>query len=301
MVENFFIESEREITQNDFKNLVIFYAPILGHSSIFLYQFLYNLKNIYTKNKLFNFSEIKDILLLNEQEFEECRSKLEALSLLKSYLNKDGVYIFSLNAPLNANEISNNKIISNMLIKLITKSRYEELLKLNANYQFDKTTINDVSKKFYEVFNLENIIDLNAKNEELNFNSITLDELKDKIEPEQFISQYTKTNLSFSQNEMIRKLKRMKFNNFSINAFIYYSIKINHSVVCKYIEKIAEDFSHRNLYDAERIDQELENVYLIKQNANKELKNIKKNEDESVTREDLNCFLDLANEHDWTN
>ena len=63
-------------------------------------------------------------------------------------------------------------------------------------------------------------------------------------------------------------------------------------------EKIAEDFSHRNLYDAERIDQELENVYLIKQNANKELKNIKKNEDESVTREDLNCFLDLANEHD---
>ncbi|WP_330463236.1 DnaD domain protein [Metamycoplasma gateae] len=284
----FFVDNSADINSNDLINLRTFYSPIIGSLGITFYHHLFDLYNI-NKLKKHDLYETSEFLLLDYFELEETKNKLEGLGLIKTFQDKDGNLLFKLIKPLNANEISNNCLIANILKNKIGEIKFNELIKQHAVYYFDNKNMNDVSKTFFDVFNCDK--NMLKSIETFDFTLVNEDELLNTLSSEEYIFNYTKRELSPSQILMLKKIKLLNFDDKAINCFIKYSISVNNSIVCNYILKIADDFAKRNLFEAELIDNELSQVINFKNNtsinfATPKFKEISHNLDDGLSWDD---------------
>ncbi|TPE56757.1 hypothetical protein FJO69_02710 [[Mycoplasma] falconis] len=258
----FYIDANSYINNNDLENLRLFYLPLVGRDSICLYEHLLDLFNIYNRQEKHFLAETSEHLVIDQQLLLECRYKLEAYGLIKTYENNQGIEILFLIKPLSANEIATHSYFANQLIKKCGKEKFEKLINAKGHFTLDKSNFKEVSKKYYEVFELESI-----SNDKLDFDFVVknLEDLKDTLTPKQFIETYTQKDISLTQAKMLHELKLMNFNTSVINLFIWYSIRVNNAVVCKFIDKIAKDFASKKIFEKTLVEIELNQAFLSKQ------------------------------------
>ncbi|ENY69344.1 Hypothetical protein MAU_0560 [Metamycoplasma auris 15026] len=257
----FVIDNASMISSKDLVNLRTFYTPIIGNNGIAFYHHLYDLYNI-NKEKKYDLLATMNFLILDYKQLKKTKDELEAIGLIQTYQDLNGDLLFRLIKPLNANEISNNILISSMLQEKLGKDNYYQIIERNASYTFDENKLNNVSKTFFDVFETKNL--LSQQDNSFDFKLKNDYQLINSLSAEEYIHHFTKKELSPSQLLMLKKIKLMNFRDNAINCIIKYSIAINNAIVCNYIEKIANDFAKRNLFEADMIDTELNQASFFK-------------------------------------
>jgi replication initiation and membrane attachment protein len=150
------------------------YAPIIGPAAINLFINLVQetdkqIQTMGIAGDINNFFKQIDSSLA---EFTTNRSKLEAINLLKTYIqvnpsNDQTTYTFLINEPLNFTDFVSNQKFRHLLIKSIGQINYERLeFVYNANRVPSEAT--NVSTTFENVFNDADIV----KVSEVNFQEI---------------------------------------------------------------------------------------------------------------------------------
>ncbi|AWX42480.1 Chromosome replication initiation and membrane attachment protein [Metamycoplasma cloacale] len=294
-MEKYYIENSESITSSDLENLRVFYQPFIGPNAISLYQYLYDMHTIYDARHNFTYNDTNEFLSISKEEMVKARQLLEATGLIKSFLTKDQSYLFQLKRPLNANEITQNKLISSLLIEKIGIEKFQQLIKVKTVTHFDKTCLVDISKNFLDVFQPNETIDVELNDEDFILTDRNL--AMESLEPEIFIYTILKAEPTSGQLLMIEHLKQLHFSRKAINLFINYSLNVNKSIVIKYIEKIALDFAKKNILNEIDVERELDNIYINKTTN----KNLQSNVVMKPTHlEDLNYIYELADDG-WEN
>lgn len=108
------------------------YLPIVGPKAVIVYEYLYNLKNIYNSSSINKngIESLTTILRLDIEELNVCCNSLEACGLLKSYVsNKENKskLIFSLQKPLSYDEFMRSNSLSTTLKQKISTQQLSEL------------------------------------------------------------------------------------------------------------------------------------------------------------------------------
>ncbi len=146
------------------------YSPIIGPEAINLYINLFHdsQKAIKTNNLTTFLKDFQDFCGLNQNKFDELRSKLEAIGLLVTYLQKkvnsdEVVYHFVLKEPLSFEQFIDNQKVKHLLVNAIGQLNYEKLEYMYMPSRIP-TDSNNVSSTFEMVFNdksIENVKNYN--------------------------------------------------------------------------------------------------------------------------------------------
>ena len=150
------------LTEDDRKNIISLYEPIIGSDAVSLYFTLWRdteIKIIYTHHHLMT------LLRKNLETIKKSRVILEGIGLLKTYFKEGDVnsYIYEIYSPLSPKEFFSNPIFNVVLYNNIGSYEYDNLKK-----QFMKQTYySDITKKFDEVFKVT------SDNIDLSFESVS--------------------------------------------------------------------------------------------------------------------------------
>lgn len=135
--------------------LNMLYMPIIGNTSVTLYNTLYNeLKaNNYISSELTHhhlMTNLGDSL----DNIKEARIKLEGVGLLKTYVKEGSVnsYVYELYSPLSVNEFFNHPIFNMVLYNNVGK---EEYLRVKAYFKFPTINLSnytDITSAFDMTF-----------------------------------------------------------------------------------------------------------------------------------------------------
>lgn len=148
------------------------YLPLLGTSAFSIYQLLWQKvpnKEIITDRQ--SHSVLLSLLDMDIKTFYQERLKLEALSLIKTYVKNDDIgsfNIYQLFTPYSPKEFFQDDLMSIFLLEKIGETQYKKLVN---KYSQSDTVLNgaqDVSKDFLKVFKLND-------NDLLNKPAIVLD------------------------------------------------------------------------------------------------------------------------------
>ena len=103
---------------------------------------------VYSLEKIIKKSE------LSLDKVVDSLNKLEAIGLLKTYY-LDKMYVFYLNKIITPSEFFKDEALSQALISVITKEEYEKLVLEFLIRRIDITKFDNISKRFDEVFEIE--------------------------------------------------------------------------------------------------------------------------------------------------
>ena len=122
------------LTEDDRKNIISLYEPIIGSDAVSLYFTLWRdteIKIIYTHHHLMT------LLRKNLETIKKSRVILEGIGLLKTYFKEGDVnsYIYEIYSPLSPKEFFSNPIFNVVLYNNIGSYEYDNLKK-----QFMKQT-----------------------------------------------------------------------------------------------------------------------------------------------------------------
>ena len=294
----FYLQNSEKINEYDLEIIRLFYAPIVGQNAICFYQLLVDtVKNTKYINEKHDFSKLSKILQLNLSLLLVEREKLEAIGLIKTYLSTDNMIILDIQKPLTINMIAKNDLMSSILIDKLGMQLFKELIESKANYVFEPNKTVEISKKFYEIYDLPN-----TKEQKITFNFKVnnIYEASKSLNSEKFIEYLTNNKPTTSEFMMINNLKKLKFCDAAINLFINYSMKINNLIVVKYIEKIAKDYAKRHITNANEIDAELSFALSSKMNTQKQFSNFMvANNNQTNLKFNDKDVLQLSGETDW--
>ncbi len=161
----FSIVKKYDFTIN-YKSLHDLYSPIIGDQAIALYIVLNNEadKHLQIGTKYSNIESLHKQLNLTYDSFLQLRSKLEALQLLRTYVDGNKTtYCFELIEPLSFVKFIDNQKFRHLLYKKIGRTNYERLEYLHLNNHLPKSFLN-VSANFDLIFKdseLERIYEFN--------------------------------------------------------------------------------------------------------------------------------------------
>ena len=170
----FKVESNVNLTNDNFKSLVLFYEPLIGPEAMYLYEFLL------VKGSSFSFEELSKILNSTSytiDKFELLIDKLNEYRLVNTLKDEnDNRYIFILNNPLSFNEfISDDIFVRNFITK--TSGEYYHSLLSNVRIFSKHQGFVDVSKKIdpriLETWTKEDetFVKIKEFNDDFNFNT----------------------------------------------------------------------------------------------------------------------------------
>ena len=138
----------------DLKTISDLYQPIIGYKAMSVYLTLVNEATNQKVSPIITHEELFVRMQINASEFMEARRNLEAIGLLKSYLNQDGdpkVYYYEVYAPKTPKSFLENALFFGMLIKTLGEAKAKKLKNL-YNLSLPVNKGNDVSTSFVEVF-----------------------------------------------------------------------------------------------------------------------------------------------------
>lgn len=183
------------LSENDKKNLISFYMPIIGCTAVSLYLTLWQDLNYKEEDSnILIHHHLMTLLKESKEVIYQARQSLEAVGLLKTYVKSENVktFIYELYSPLLPNEFFNHPILNIVLYNNIGSEEYDNLIKLYQKKKYDYSSYIDVTKKMDEVYKSENY---NIKNDikDRSINNITLNS---KINYEQISTSIPKNVMS---------------------------------------------------------------------------------------------------------
>lgn len=183
------------LSENDKKNLISFYMPIIGCTAVSLYLTLWQDLNYKEEDSnILIHHHLMTLLKESKEVIYQARQSLEAVGLLKTYVKSENVktFIYELYSPLLPNEFFNHPILNIVLYNNIGSEEYDNLIKLYQKKKYDYSSYIDVTKKMDEVYKSENY---NVKNDikDRSINNITLNS---KINYEQISTSIPKNVMS---------------------------------------------------------------------------------------------------------
>lgn len=202
------------LSENDKKNLISFYMPIIGCTAVSLYLTLWQDLNYKEEDSnILIHHHLMTLLKESKEVIYQARQSLEAVGLLKTYVKCENVktFIYELYSPLLPNEFFNHPILNIVLYNNIGSEEYDNLIKLYQKKKYDYSSYIDVTKKMDEVYKSENY---NVKNDikDRSINNITLNS---KINYEQISTSIPKNVMS---DKALNKKSRELIDNLS---FVY--------------------------------------------------------------------------------
>ena len=202
------------LSENDKKNLISFYMPIIGCTAVSLYLTLWQDLNYKEEDSnILIHHHLMTLLKESKEVIYQARQSLEAVGLLKTYVKSENVktFIYELYSPLLPNEFFNHPILNIVLYNNIGSEEYDNLIKLYQKKKYDYSSYIDVTKKMDEVYKSENY---NIKNDikDRSINNITLNS---KINYEQISTSIPKNVMS---DKALNKKSRELIDNLS---FVY--------------------------------------------------------------------------------
>ena len=202
------------LSENDKKNLISFYMPIIGCTAVSLYLTLWQDLNYKEEDSnILIHHHLMTLLKESKEVIYQARQSLEAVGLLKTYVKSENVktFIYELYSPLLPNEFFNHPILNIVLYNNIGSEEYENLIKLYQKKKYDYSSYIDVTKKMDEVYKSENY---NVKND-IKDRSINNIALNSKINYEQISTSIPKNVMS---DKALNKKSRELIDNLS---FVY--------------------------------------------------------------------------------
>lgn len=150
----FIVHNQQYISEHDRTMLNDIYMPILGSVAVSIYIYLHDSSRKFKPLEIRMHSEIIDEMNMTLSMFSSELEKLEAVGLVKTYVNDDAhidQLIYEVKQPLTAAEFFNDPMLS---MFLYTKVGSELFNKKREYWKYPKLpdNITDVSRKFTEVF-----------------------------------------------------------------------------------------------------------------------------------------------------
>ena len=251
----------------DYKSLYDLYTPIIGSDATNLYI---NLSNEYDKLlqigiKFTDANSFLTSLNINDECFLEIRNMLEAIGLIKTYVdqNEPDNYYFELISPLSFEKFIDNQKYRHLLLNKIDQAGYEKLEYLYSNNVIPENLVN-ISASFEQVFNNQNQLkEIYQFNFERLYSALIADShqtiiLSTKVKQiiESFFSSYNLStndiqycvhqsivkndNNEFTVDENLLQLNLKKFVNFSKNVNVFEQAKVNRNSQM-FLEQIKEE------------------------------------------------------------
>ena len=183
------------LSENDKKNLISFYMPIIGCTAVSLYLTLWQDLNYKEEDSnILIHHHLMTLLKESKEVIYQARQSLEAVGLLKTYVKSENVktFIYELYSPLLPNEFFNHPILNIVLYNNIGSEEYDNLIKLYQKKKYDYSSYIDVTKKMDEVYKSENY---NVKND-IKDRSINNIALNSKINYDQISTSIPKNVMS---------------------------------------------------------------------------------------------------------
>ncbi len=154
----FVVYKNQILNDNDRNILTLLYQPIVGAEATNLYLTLWAFLDgvIVSKEKTHHY--LMSVMHINVEKIVTARQKLEAVGLLKTYLQKDKqqYYLYELFPPLMPNDFFGNPILNAALKDNIGNEEYQRLSQLFISEKIDLSDFQDISKNFQEVFQIVN-------------------------------------------------------------------------------------------------------------------------------------------------
>lgn len=223
------------IDDNDKKNLISFYEPIIGPIAICLYLTLFNdLDKYQIESEDFTHHHLMSIMKCDLQAIKKARESLEAVGLLRTYFKEGDVssYIYELYSPLSAKEFLTHPILNVVLYNNIGKKEYDKIISMYQKVNFDLDDYKDITKELNQTFKSSTQIpEYDIKEKEVNKintkNVIDFDSLVAMI-PKNILNEKTLTkkmkdlinNLAFVYNLDTLKMSEIIRNTINENGFI---------------------------------------------------------------------------------
>lgn len=128
--DTYMVVNKSLLSEEDKLVLSMLYMPLIGNTSIALYNTLYNeLKaNNYVSNE-FTHHHLVTYLGENIENIKKARIKLEGVGLIKTYCMEGNVnsYVYELYSPLSVSEFFNNPIFSTVLSTNVGENEFKRL------------------------------------------------------------------------------------------------------------------------------------------------------------------------------
>ncbi|CAD2075209.1 replication initiation and membrane attachment family protein [Phocicoccus pinnipedialis] len=147
----FLVYNKISLSPSDREMLSDIYMPLIGPVSLSIYNYLIDLKQDMTVR--FH-SEFMDILNIELSTFTKELEKLEAIDLVKTYVNDDvhtDQFLYELKSPLDAESFFNDPMLSMFLFAKIGSKKFNEKKSAWIYHPFPEG-FSDVSRNFKEVF-----------------------------------------------------------------------------------------------------------------------------------------------------
>lgn len=164
--DTYLVINKTILTEVDRKNIISLYEPIIGSSAVSLYFTLWrdlNTNELISRD--FNHHHLIGMLKLSLFEIKEAREGLEAVGLLKTYVQNGEVnnYLYELYSPLVAEEFFTHPVLNIILFNNIGKVEYEALKNEYEKIKFNLTGYQDISKTLDMTFSSAPRISIDAK------------------------------------------------------------------------------------------------------------------------------------------
>ena len=183
--DTYMVVNRTILSENDRQIISMLYQPIIGSTAVSLFYTLWSdldktniLSNLYTHHHLMTSLRLKlDIIIA-------ARKKLEAIGLLKSFINKENAntYVYELFSPVSVSVFFNHTILNVILFNNIGKKEYEYLLSYFKIPKINLSNYEEITSSFDSVFESVPMSSLDNLNEDLKVNKtgkLTIDEAFD--------------------------------------------------------------------------------------------------------------------------
>lgn len=154
-IDRFVVVNKSILTDNDRKNLLMLYQPIIGFTSVNLYFTLWTyLEKSEIISEEFDHYSILENMKISLIEFVEAKEKLEALGLIKTYLKNGEInnYLYELYSPFVPNHFFKNPILNTLLYSNVDKKRYKKIVDYFKIPVLNLEDYKDITCKLSDVF-----------------------------------------------------------------------------------------------------------------------------------------------------
>ncbi|ALV20659.1 MAG: DnaD domain protein [Carnobacterium sp.] len=156
--DGFMVRQNALLSDMDQKILTFLYQPLIGATAYSLYMTLWTEigEESYWSEGILH-SELLTLLNVGIPELYQARIKLEAIGLLKSYLQTDPekLYVYELLAPQSSAVFFNDDLLSLLLFETIGERKFRNLRSRFVVAPLNKEKFQDVTKSFLDVYRFD--------------------------------------------------------------------------------------------------------------------------------------------------
>jgi replication initiation and membrane attachment protein len=172
-IDRYIVRSSDMLNDNDRKVLTLLYQPLIGTKCFSLYMTLWSeLEQNRMWGEETTHHSLMAIMQSNLREIYQERLKLEAIGLLKTYVNDtedNRLFIYEIQAPSTPKEFFTDGVLNIFLYNRLGKNKFTALKRFFSDVEIDSQKYKPITKNFNEVFSSINPSEMVVNiNEEMN-------------------------------------------------------------------------------------------------------------------------------------